>query len=238
MGLTASALKFYRPGTTKLLSGTETIDAQLDSNGLTLSKGGIKVIPSGGAIGDNNSVYISSDNLGSKVASLVNDNNKTNWRAVIGSKFGVDSEGNLYASDVNIQGTIEAKQGSVFGDKSGMHISIGESEIGFWRGPEDNDIHKTAYITGQYMYIPYTVVLNEMQVGTKPNYKEVEDYPSGSNPSEQGWYEIVNEEYVLTTDTTIVSGKTYYEIDGNTPLWSWRKMDSENLRLMWLGGEV
>ena len=87
------------------------------------------------------------------------------------------------------------------------------------------------------MYIPYTVVLNEMQVGTKPKYKEVEN-PSGSNPSEQGWYEIVNGEYILTTDTAIVSSKTYYEIEGDTPLWSWRKMDSGNLRLMWLGGEV
>lgn len=33
--------------------------------------------------------------------------------------------------------------------------------------------------------------------------------PSG-NPSEQGWYELVNNVYVLTEDTTVQSGKNYY----------------------------
>lgn len=322
MELTGNALNFYG-------SSTSTTDAILNSNGLTLSKGGIKVIPSGGAIGDNNSVYISSDNLGSVVSSLVptpsGGTAKTNWRAVIGSKFGVDSEGNLYANNAYITGEIKADTGRIGGtsgwtiasqqiystdetigtdnsmflstknlagtvagttltttapswrltvgsnfgvdntgklyasgaDISGavhmesgiidygviigqadsVHISLSQEQISFWRGSEDNDINKTAYITNQYMYIPYTVVLNEMQVGTKPKYKEIEN-PSDSNPFEQGWYEIIDGEYILTTDTTIVSGKTYYEIDGDVPLWSWRKMDSGNLRLMWLGGEV
>lgn len=31
------------------------------------------------------------------------------------------------------------------------------------------------------------------------------------NPSEEGWYELVNDEYVLSEDTEINSGKTYYE---------------------------
>lgn len=35
--------------------------------------------------------------------------------------------------------------------------------------------------------------------------------PTG-NPSEQGWYEIVSEEYVPTEDTTVQSGKTYYKV--------------------------
>lgn len=33
--------------------------------------------------------------------------------------------------------------------------------------------------------------------------------PSG-NPQEQGWFELSGSTYVLTTDTTVVSGKTYY----------------------------
>ena len=37
--------------------------------------------------------------------------------------------------------------------------------------------------------------------------------PTG-NPSEEGWYEIVNNAYVLSGDTTVDAGKTYYEIAG------------------------
>lgn len=42
-----------------------------------------------------------------------------------------------------------------------------------------------------------------------PTYEEVT--PEGTeNPSEEGWYELVEGEYVLTEDTTVESGKTYY----------------------------
>ena len=35
--------------------------------------------------------------------------------------------------------------------------------------------------------------------------------PSGSeDPSSEGWYELVNNKYVLSADTEVVSGKTYY----------------------------
>lgn len=36
--------------------------------------------------------------------------------------------------------------------------------------------------------------------------------PAGSeNPKEEGWYELVDDNYVLTDDETVDSGKTYYE---------------------------
>lgn len=42
------------------------------------------------------------------------------------------------------------------------------------------------------------------------SYNEVT--PVGTeNPSEEGWYELVSDEYVLSADTEIDSGKTYYE---------------------------
>ena len=40
-------------------------------------------------------------------------------------------------------------------------------------------------------------------------YNQVKN-PGSSNPQEKGWYELINEAYVLTTDTTVQSGKTYY----------------------------
>ena len=43
---------------------------------------------------------------------------------------------------------------------------------------------------------------------TETTYTAVEN-PTG-NPASQGWYELVNGEYVLTEDTTVNSEKTYY----------------------------
>ena len=40
-------------------------------------------------------------------------------------------------------------------------------------------------------------------------YNQVKN-PGSSNPQEKGWYELVGGTYVLTTDTTVQSGKTYY----------------------------
>lgn len=38
--------------------------------------------------------------------------------------------------------------------------------------------------------------------------------PVGSeNPATEGWYELVNNKYVLSADTEVASGKTYYEKD-------------------------
>ena len=42
------------------------------------------------------------------------------------------------------------------------------------------------------------------------SYVPIDD-PSGHNPQEEGWYEIKNGIYILTEDTTPVSGKTYFE---------------------------
>ena len=41
------------------------------------------------------------------------------------------------------------------------------------------------------------------------SYTQVTD-TTGKNPKDEGWYEIKNDVYVLTTDTTPVSGKKYY----------------------------
>ena len=48
----------------------------------------------------------------------------------------------------------------------------------------------------------------ETETPTETTYTAVEN-PTG-NPAGQGWYELVNGEYVLTEDTTVTSGKTYY----------------------------
>ena len=139
-----------------------------------------------------------SDNLSSYYELTETFTSDSAWREVIGSNFGVDNSGNLYASNAVISGEIHATsgtiaQGIIIGNENGAHITTTNEGIEFW-----NNGIKTAYINGNYMYIPYSVVLNEMIVGQR-------------------------------TDS-----QTEQKVD----LWSWRKMSNENLRLMWLGGEV
>ena len=62
------------------------------------------------------------------------------------------------------------------GNPKGIHISVTEKEIGFWSAEEkDKETgdplpeNKTAYIDSQKLYIPYSVVLNEMEIGTEEN---------------------------------------------------------------------
>ena len=44
--------------------------------------------------------------------------------------------------------------------------------------------------------------------------------PLGSeNPSEEGWYENVNNTFVLTTDTSVITGKTYYSKESTDIGW-------------------
>lgn len=69
--------------------------------------------------------------------------------------------------------------------------------------------------TGHYSMEDITVVPYELYIkGSGVTYVEVT--PVGTeNPSEEGWYERTGTEgsyvYTLTTDTEVVSGKTYYE---------------------------
>ena len=118
--LTGSALGFYEPGTTLLNSNDETyLDAKLDANGLILKKGGIKA----GTVGQSGFIYLSTEDYplkdeanniqgltingwtpsvtGTREGQLSND---PAWRQVIGTKFGVDSEGNIYAAGGQIGG--------------------------------------------------------------------------------------------------------------------------------------
>lgn len=139
--LTSSALTFYKPGAANLTKGLEldatTVkfygsnqsnpDAILSSTGLKLVKGGIEA----GTSGQTGFVYISSENYQLKDAThngiTINGHTPTAagtdgkivddpaWREVIGTKFGVDSEGNLYASNVDIGGKITATSGAIGG---------------------------------------------------------------------------------------------------------------------------
>ncbi len=52
---------------------------------------------------------------------------------------------------------------------------------------------------------------NNNEPAETPTYTEVSN-PTG-NPSEQGWFELVGDNYVLTEDTTVDAEKTYYTLN-------------------------
>lgn len=118
MELTSSALTFYKIGTAdKTLevsssginlygSTTSTADATLTSDGLKLVKGGIAA----GTAGQSGFIYLSTENYGSNLT--INNYQASNWREIIGTKFGVDADGNLYASNAEISGKITVTSGS------------------------------------------------------------------------------------------------------------------------------
>ena len=104
MQLTTSELNFFHPN-------SSTIDAQLSSNGLIVKSGGIEA----GTVGQDGGIYLSTENYGithNNQAITINGHETTNWRQIIGTKFGVDSDGVLYAGGANIQGKITVTSGS------------------------------------------------------------------------------------------------------------------------------
>ena len=104
MQLTASELNFFHPN-------SSNIDAQLSSNGLIVKSGGIEA----GTVGQNGGIYLSTENYGTTQNNqtiTINSHEAANWRQIIGTKFGVDSDGVLYAGGANIQGKITVTSGS------------------------------------------------------------------------------------------------------------------------------
>ena len=101
MQLTADALNFYG-------SSASEADATLNTNGLKLSKGGIEA----GTLGASEYIYVWSNDDSQHQIRIGESDTKDNWRIIAGNKFGVDAEGNLYASNASIDGVITVGAGS------------------------------------------------------------------------------------------------------------------------------
>lgn len=141
--LSRQALNFYSPSDDRLAlsldssglnfygSSTVNPDASLTLNGLMLKKGGIKA----GTDRDNGFVYLSSEDYQLKDAThnglTINGHTPTAagtdgktvsdpaWREIIGTKFAVDSDGNLYANNAHLS------EAHVDGDIVAQSLTIG-----------------------------------------------------------------------------------------------------------------
>lgn len=175
MELRDSELAFYLPNT------GATKAASLTSTGLKLSKGGIE---SGNLSSGNGYVYLSTeDKAGITINGHTPGNNDPAWRQIIGSNFGVDSEGNLYASNANISGAITA---------TSLTISDGNSTYSGISAINANG---------------YTIeIINDADA--KPSGTTLSSNQTYLYPIMRRNGEVVN--YLLTSDTTPESGKSYY----------------------------
>lgn len=96
--LTNAALSFFKP------DGSNA--ASVSSAGLVLTSGGITA----GTASSSGFVYLSTDNYGNY--SINGSSGISDWKQIIGTKFGVRADGTLYASNANISGTITIGSGS------------------------------------------------------------------------------------------------------------------------------
>lgn len=179
MQLSGQALNFYNPNNDRLslslnsnglnFYGSSIVnpDASLTTTGLVLSKGGIQT----GTSGQNGFVYLSSEDYQRKDAThsgiTINGHTPTAagtddktiddpaWREIIGTKFGVDSEGNLYANNANLSNA------TVEGAITATSLTIGSGSDSYNAINAMNAAGYTIEIINDITAAPNNVVIND-----------------------------------------------------------------------------
>lgn len=162
----------------------------------------------------------------------------------VGSKTGNTGE---KTQALTVQVATVSKTGTIAQDNLNLTGGSGVvpgSSIATIKGYVDDKI--TASLSNQLKYIVVNSIgdLPSTQVPAGniyliPDYRAVSN-PTG-NPKTQGWYELSGSTYVLTTDTAVQSGKTYYTkaydeyiqiaLDTNPVTYKWEKLGSASLDL-------
>ena len=110
-------------------------------------------------------------------------------------------------------------------------IQIGSAELGFY-----SEGQKTAYVNNQKLYIPYSVVLNEMIVGTKEEYRLTSDVEVQTDKDYYSYDSSTNIYTKINNPSGNPQTQGYYErIESD--LWAWKVTNNHHLRLVWKGGE-
>lgn len=213
-GSNGSLLAEYGP-TTKFYESDGTLAAQLDTEGLVLKRGGIK----GGIAGQNGFIYLSTEDY-PRYGELI-DNNISNglpinghnpsiaqyttsgtddpaWREVIGTNFGVDAAGNLYAKNAVISGKINATSLTISSGGSSYDGIIAIDQLINYVQIENGGI-TVGNSNGFHMYIDGNLNSNGLPK---------EDYTYGL-----GFYEGTHNPYSETYDIEVDTNKTYYIFD-------------------------
>ena len=112
-------------------------DVMVTSDGIYMFKGGIL----GGA--SDHFIYLSTEDLGSIYSSL--DEHKTDWREIIGTNFGVDSSGNVYATNAHLTGEVNATSGYIGTATDGFIID----SYGFYVGTKTSNTTNSIALSRQ-----------------------------------------------------------------------------------------
>ena len=182
----------------------EVADATLNANGLKLLKGGIEA----GTPNQSGFIYLSTEPYGSY--SISNSTGITDWKEIIGTKFGVREDGTLYASNVVIEGKITVGSGSNV-------YTITEANATFDTKESAEQVRKSAESAARSANSALTQlgvvedVVNTINwLAEHGNYSITEDTVA---QSDKLYYERLYI-YTKTTDTSIDSTKTYYTQSG------------------------
>lgn len=111
-----------------------TANATLDSNGLVLNKGGVIA----GTASQSGFIYLSTESYGSY--SINGSSGISDWKEIIGTKFGVRADGTLYANNAVIKGNITA---------TSLTIDSGATVTGVVVPSEISDMATKTYVGNQ-----------------------------------------------------------------------------------------
>ena len=197
MALKGNALTFYDP----TVANGQSVQATLDANGLKLLKGGIE----SGTPSENGYVYFSTeDKAGITINGHTPGNSDPKWRQIIGTKFGVDSEGKLYANGARISGNIEITSSNTIYTKN-------QIDEGFDVKGSASEVKVSADSALEQLDVVDNVVGANGWLFKYGHFKITEDTTVNLNKQ----YYLAAYDYVLTSDTDIDTDKTYYIRNGS-----------------------
>lgn len=162
------------------------------------------------------------------------------WRQIIGSKFGVDAEGNLYASGVNVSGTINATSGMIGGctiDNEG-HLMVPSAQI-IGTLTADRIVFQNSTVEDQLDTLQYAIQIDSENasiiMGDENSFhiKIIGD----SNNSDYGlgfYYGTTKVSYMSDQRLNIPYSVVLKEMQLSDK-WSWTQKESGNMTLVWIG---
>ena len=130
----------------------------------------------------------------------------------IGDNFAVNAAGILYANGATLSGEV------TIDDTLIISTAAANSILDSTTLPDDlENINNSIISLQSQVFEGQGKILGSMTFGVEEEYIPF-DVPEGGNPQALELYELVDDEFVLTGDTSAEEGKTYYKLQTNPAL--------------------
>ena len=130
----------------------------------------------------------------------------------IGDNFAVNAAGTLYANGATLSGEV------TIDDTLIISTAAANSILDSTTLPDDLENISNSIISLQsQVFEGQGKILGSMTFGVEEEYIPF-DVPEGGNPQALELYELVDNEFILTKDTSVEEGKTYYKLQTNPAL--------------------